>query len=496
PDPLPYPSKPLPLPRPPAPPPFSFGRGGELLPLSSISSVHLPLIHEMEMYELIKGEEATAAAEPESKISVIAVAAADALLSPRKADIEAGGPEAPAEKEAPPANRNREPRLVSLDVFRGLTVALMIFVDDAGAFFPAITHSPWDGITLADFVMPFFLLIVGVALALTYKRVSNKAAATKKAVLRATKLFIVGLIVQGGYFHGLHNLTYGVDILRIRWMGVLQRIAIAYLLAALCEIWLRNDDDDDDVNSGYCLVRRCQFQLLVALILTTIYLVLLYGLHVPDWEYQIAVAGSKPMTFSVKCGVRGDTGPACNAVGMIDRQVLGIQHLYRRPAYERTKQCSVNSPASGPLASDAPPWCQAPFDPEGLLSSVMAIVTCLIGLQFGHVIIHFKDHKERIVRWLIPSFWMLALAFSLDFCGIHMNKALYTLSYTLVTAGAAGILFTGVYVLVDVCGYRKPTLAMEWLGRHALMIYILIGCNILPVFVQGFYWREPQNNVV
>lgn len=45
----------------------------------------------------------------------------------------------------------------------------MIFVDDAGAFFPAITHSPWDGITLADFVMPFFLLIVGVALALTYK---------------------------------------------------------------------------------------------------------------------------------------------------------------------------------------------------------------------------------------------------------------------------------------------------------------------------------------
>ncbi|XP_018681703.2 uncharacterized protein LOC103985577 isoform X3 [Musa acuminata AAA Group] len=478
----------------------------------------------MEMYELIKGEEATAAAEPESKISVIAVAAADALLSPRKADIEAGGPEASAEKELPPANRNREPRLVSLDVFRGLTVALMIFVDDAGAFFPAITHSPWDGITLADFVMPFFLLIVGVALALTYKRVSNKAAATKKAVLRATKLFIVGLIVQGGYFHGLHNLTYGVDILRIRWMGVLQRIAIAYLLAALCEIWLRNDDD---VNSGYCLVRRCQFQLLVALILTTIYLVLLYGLHVPDWEYQIAVAGSKPMTFSVKCGVRGDTGPACNAVGMIDRQVLGIQHLYRRPAYERTKQCSVNSPASGPLASDAPPWCQAPFDPEGLLrsavvtslgnlisslfvlalfspennisrccSSVMAIVTCLIGLQFGHVIIHFKDHKERIVRWLIPSFWMLALAFSLDFCGIHMNKALYTLSYTLVTAGAAGILFTGVYVLVDVCGYRKPTLAMEWLGRHALMIYILIGCNILPVFVQGFYWREPQNNVL
>ncbi|XP_064956073.1 uncharacterized protein LOC103979454 isoform X2 [Musa acuminata AAA Group] len=370
---------------------------------------------------------------------------------------------------------------------------LMIFVDDAGTYLPAINHSPWDGVNLADFVMPFFLFIVGVALALTYKRVSNKAMATKKAVLRAAKLFVVGLVIQGGYFHGLHNLTYGVDILSIRWTGILQRIAIAYLLAAICEIWLKSDDD---VDSGHSLARRYRSQLLVALILTTIYMILLYGLYVPDWEYQIPVAGSGPKSFSVECGVRGDTGPACNAVGMIDRRIFGVRHLHRRPVYERTKQCSIDSPASGPLPPDAPSWCQAPFDPEGLLSSVMAIVTCLIGLQFGHVIVHFKDHKDRIVQWMIPSFCLLALAFSLDCFGVHMNKALYTLSYTCATAGTAGMLFTGVYVLVDVYGYRRPTLAMEWLGMHALMIYVLIGCNVFPVFIQGFYWREPQNNLL
>ncbi|THU49406.1 hypothetical protein C4D60_Mb06t09240 [Musa balbisiana] len=452
----------------------------------------------MVMYELIKGDEATAPSKPNNELSNVVAAADNALLSPHEDDIEAGVRNAtntPQEKEEAPAARGS--RLVSLDVFRGLTVALMIFVDYAGAFLPAINHSPWNGITLADVVMPFFLFIVGVALALTYKRVSSKAVATKKAVLRAMKLFIVGLIVQGGFFHGLHNLTYGVDILRIRWMGILQRIAVAYLLAAVCEIWLKNDDDDSDVYSGYYLIRRYRFQLLVSLILTTIYMVLLYGLYVPDWEYQIPVAGSKTKSFSVKCGVRGDIGPACNAVGMIDRQVLGIQHLYQRPVYERTKQCSINSPASGPLPSDAPPWCQAPFDPEGILSSVMAIVTCLIGLQFGHAIIHFKGHKNRIIQWMIPSLFLLAFAFLLDFgFGMHMNKALYTLSYTCFTAGVAGILFTGLYVLVDVCGCRKPTLAMEWLGMHALMIYILIGCNILPVFIQGFYWREPKNNVM
>ncbi|XP_042412152.1 uncharacterized protein LOC122001463 isoform X1 [Zingiber officinale] len=127
---------------------------------------------------------------------------------------------------------------------------------------------------------------------------------------------------------------------------------------------------------------------------------------------------------------------------------------------------------------------------------MMAIVTCLIGLQFGHVIIHFKDHKERIVQWMIASFCLLALAFSLDFYGMHMNKALYTPSYTCITARTAGVMFTGVYVLVDIYGYRKPTLVMEWLGMHALMVYILLGCNIFPLFAQGFYLREPENNII
>nr|CAD1833898.1 unnamed protein product [Ananas comosus var. bracteatus] len=406
-------------------------------------------------------------------------------------DLEFGkfGPE-PSKPNAEFAARRR---LLSLDVFRGITVALMILVDDAGAFIPSINHSPWDGVTLADFVMPFFLFIVGVSLALAYKRVPNKVLATKKAVLRALKLFVLGLVLQGGFFHGLRNLTYGVDISSIRVMGVLQRIAIAYLVAAICEIWLRGDGD---VDCGHALLRRYRFQLLVGLIIMMTYTVLLYGLYVPDWEYEISVAGSAPRSFSVKCGVRGDTGPGCNVVGMVDRKILGLEHLYKRPVYQRTKQCSINSPRNGPLPSDAPSWCEAPFDPEGLLSSVMAIVTCLIGLQFGHVIVHMKDHRERIFQWMIPSFCLLAMAFSLDFFGLRMNKPLYSISYTCVTAGAAGLLFVGIYFLVDVYGYRRPAFAMEWMGVHALMIYILIACNILPFFIQGFYWGEPRNNLL
>ncbi|KAF1862950.1 hypothetical protein Lal_00009333 [Lupinus albus] len=379
-------------------------------------------------------------------------------------------------------------RLLSLDVFRGFTVLLMILVDEAGGLVPALNHSPWNGLTLADFVMPFFLFIVGVSLALAYKKLSSRVVASRNAFLRALKLLALGLFLQGGYFHRLGDLTFGVDLKQLRWMGILQRIAIAYLLTALCEIWLKADET---VNSGSSLVRKD-----VALFLSGLYLCLLYGLYVPDWEYQIPTEpSSAPMTFSVKCGIRGDTRPACNAVGMIDRTILGIKHLYRRPIYARMQECSINSPDYGPLPPDAPSWCQAAFDPEGLLSTVMAIVTCLVGLHYGHIIVHFKDHKVRMLYWMIPSSCLVVCGLTLDMFGMHINKVLYSLSYTCVTAAAAGFLFVGTYLLVDVCGYSSLTRILQWMGKHALMIYILVACNVFPVLIQGFYWGKPQNNI-
>ncbi|KAI4980256.1 hypothetical protein ZWY2020_020741 [Hordeum vulgare] len=103
-----------------------------------------------------------------------------------------------------------------------------------------MNHSPWEGVTIADFVMPFFLFIVGVALALTYK------------------LFCVGFVLQGGFFQGVRSLTFGVDIAQIRLMGILQRITIAYLVTALCQIWLKGEDDAD---SGLDLIKRYRYQL-------------------------------------------------------------------------------------------------------------------------------------------------------------------------------------------------------------------------------------------
>ncbi|KAL0299947.1 UNVERIFIED_CONTAM: Heparan-alpha-glucosaminide N-acetyltransferase [Sesamum calycinum] len=410
---------------------------------------------------------------------------------------------------------------------------LMILVDDAGGILPAINHSPWNGLTVADVIMPFFLFMVGVSLALVYKNMSSRAAASKKAIFRALKLLIFGVFLQGGYFHGINNLTYGVDMDLIRWMGILQRIAQYILVAAMCEIWLRNDEK---VSSGLSLLKKYKWHWIMMLMLTTIYMLLLYGLFVPDWEYQIPIGApseeAKIFTVKcgvhgdtgpacnaagmidrmilgvqhlyrrpiyartkVKCGVHGDTGPACNAAGMIDRMILGVQHLYRRPIYARTKQCSINSPDYGPLPPNAPSWCQAPFDPEGILSTVMAIVTCLIGLQFGHIIVHFKDHRNRLLLWLAPSSAFIVLGLLCDVFGMHINKALYSFSYTCVTSGLAGLLLATIYLVVDMYGCRRYALVLEWMGMNALLIYILVACNILPLILQGFYWRDPRNNI-
>ncbi|GER39228.1 hypothetical protein STAS_15835 [Striga asiatica] len=293
------------------------------------------------------------------------------------------------------------------------------------------------GDTTPSFPMPFFLFMVGVSVALVYKNTACRAAASRKAIHRAAKLIVIGLFLQGGFFHGLNNLTYGVDVEHIRWMGILQRIGAAYLVAAMCEIWLRNDEK---VRSGSSLIKKYQWHWIMVLLLTSVYLLLLYAVYVPDWEYHIPHDTSSEAKINmVKCGVRGDTGPACNSAGMIDRMILGVNHLYRKPIYSRTQQCSINSPDYGPLPPDAPSWCRAPFEPEGCLSTVMAVVTCLIGLQYGHIIIHFK---------------------------------------------------------VDVYGYRRFTMVLEWMGKHALVIYILVACNVLPLILQGFYWRNPGNNLL
>ncbi|OVA09358.1 hypothetical protein BVC80_6361g1 [Macleaya cordata] len=364
----------------------------------------------------------------------------------------------------------------------------MIFVDYAGSLFPFIGHSPWNGVHLADFVMPFFLFIAGVSVALVYKRVTNKRLATRKAVLKAAQLFLLGILLQGGYFHGITSLTFGVDIESIRWLGILQRITIGYVVAALCEIWFpRRTQKEVAVFKSYYL-HWC-----VAVGLTIIYSMLLYGLYVPDWQFKVPQSTSSLLQlndsyviYTVNCATRGDLGPACNSAGMIDRYVLGVDHLYKKPVYRNLKECRDSR--NDQVSESSPSWCHAPFDPEGILSSFTAAVTCIIGLQYGHILVQLEVRSSLE----IASFFICLLCLIFH---IPLNKSLYTISYMLLTSSSAGLTFCALYVLVDIYGYRRLTFVLEWMGIHSLSTYILISSNLAVMAIQGFYWISPENNI-
>jgi hypothetical protein len=158
------------------------------------------------------------------------------------------------------------PRLASLDVVRGFTMLLMIFVDEVGDAYPHINHSPWNNITLADFVMPWFLFMVGTSMTFSLRKYQRggrpgRLAGSRAVLWRGLKLFLLGVLLQGGGW--IDGYSYGYNLATIRWCGILQRcagavpmipdpipaprphesppmhrIGYAYTVAALLELWV------------------------------------------------------------------------------------------------------------------------------------------------------------------------------------------------------------------------------------------------------------------
>ncbi|ERM99394.1 heparan-alpha-glucosaminide N-acetyltransferase [Amborella trichopoda] len=391
-------------------------------------------------------------------------------------------------------------RVATLDAFRGLTIVVMILVDDAGgAYEQILDHSPWNGCRLADFVMPFFLFIVGVAIALALKKIPKVGDAVKKVILRTLKLLFWGIILQGGYSHAPDDLSYGVDMKHIRWCGILQRIALVYLVVAMIEIATTKIRPTMLGSSPLSIFNAYRWQWFGGFIAFLIYIITTYSLYVPDWSYVLHHQNNEnnEKIFTVKCGMRAHLGPACNAVGHVDRQVWGINHLYSQPVWQRLKACTTSSPKSGPLRKDAASWCLAPYEPEGLLSSISAILSGTIGIHYGHVLIHFKSHLERLKHWLSMGITLFIIGIILHFTdAMPLNKQLYSISYVCFTAGAAGILFSVLYMLIDVWRARIVFMFLEWIGMNAMLIFVLGAQGIFPAFVNGWYYEDPENTLV
>ncbi|HWS56015.1 MAG TPA: heparan-alpha-glucosaminide N-acetyltransferase domain-containing protein [Pyrinomonadaceae bacterium] len=297
-------------------------------------------------------------------------------------------------------------RMASLDVFRGLTIAGMILVNNPGswgAIYSPFAHAEWHGWTPTDLVFPFFLFIVGVSITLALGRRAQGGGPRQtlylKILRRSLIIFGLGLVLAG---------FPSYDLSTLRVPGVLQRIAVCYLVAAV--IFLNT---------------RWRAQAAVAAALLVFYCVL--------------------MTFVAAPGfAAGDLSMEGNLAAYVDRALLGA-HTWK------------------PL-----------YDPEGILSTIPAVATTLIGVLAGHWLRSRRPDLEKVAGMFVAGAAGVFVGWAWGFW-FPVNKALWTSSFVLLTAGLALQLLAVCLWLVDLKGYRRWAAPFVVFGTNALALYFLSG---------------------
>jgi hypothetical protein len=326
-------------------------------------------------------------------------------------------------------------RFQSLDVFRGATVALMILVNNPGSWshiFKPLEHAPWNGCTPTDLVFPFFLFAVGNAMAFVLPKweTQNHSFALKKILKRSLLIFAIGLFLNWSPFIKWSGESLvpklWVDPLNpetgIRILGVLQRIAICYLLASLILHF---------------------FKTKTAFVISAISLLGYWMLHLLQGQ-------ADPYALTNWFG----TG--------IDKTILGIPHMYKGEGM--------------------------PFDPEGLVSTLPAIVQVIFGYFTSQYIQEKGKNYEMLANLMIAGFILVlgGLAWDLE---MPINKKIWTSSYVLFTSGLA-MLILGVFIYLLEFKEAKGSWSkfFDVFGKNPLFIFVLSG--FLPRVVALFRWFD------
>jgi predicted acyltransferase len=311
----------------------------------------------------------------------------------------------------------------ALDVFRGLTVLGMILVnasDVSGHAYPWLQHSQWDGFTLADSVFPGFLFIMGVAMGVSLHGYVRSGAPLRRIYPRIVRRSLV-LFALGL----LLNAAVADGLGDLRLMGVLQRLGLCYLLAA--PILLQ-------------LSQRAQLCAAGAVLLMYWLVLELVPVPVPSAGDASIIANNLP--------------------AFIDRWLLGPAHL-----------------------ADWEPYT-ARIDPEGVLSTLPALVNVLLAAFAGRLLAAapVTSATSRKLAALGGGGVLLALGFNRL---IPINKALWTGSFVLLSSGLAALVLALCYEIVDVRGHAELAAPFETLGVNAIAAYLLsTALDAIVVHVQ------------
>ena len=315
-----------------------------------------------------------------------------------------------AGERTPPATVSR--RLVSLDVFRGITVAGMILVNDPGSWsniYWPLEHAAWNGWTPTDLVFPFFLFIVGVSMAFSLGQRRAEGAVRERIfwhiLRRAAIIFAIGLFLNGYPYFQIH---------RVRYLGVLQRIAICYLYAGAVYMWT---------------ARRGRMAAIAVLLAA--YWILMTQVTVPYYG-------------------KGHLDPEGNFAAFVDRYWL-MQHMWK------------------------PMW-----DPEGIVSSLPAIASTLLGTFAGEWLRSSRTANAKLKGLFLAGLCGLIVGEVMN-QWLPINKNLWTSSFTVFTAGFATVMLAVCYWLVEIRNWRrwaKPFIVFGVNPMAAFFISMFLAKNL------------------
>ena len=345
-------------------------------------------------------------------------------------------------------------RVEALDAFRGLTIAGMIFVNYGGAGYKFLEHQPWDGITVADFVFPFFIFSMGASIAISSRvlvKQRNKSfqEIAPKILRRSLILALIGLCLNSKWLD-----TEKENLNSLRLTGVLQRFSVSYLIVAflyLIELTLNKWFKAQSISSVPLLAKLFCFLLEL---LTALNYIAMYVYFTFYYEYS----ANCPIGYVGPGGqTQGGHFAECTggAAAWLDRKILGENHLYQ----DRELKHLFKS--------------QTTHDPEGLLGYTTSVLLTLIGLQCGKILANRRNvHKQRlyaISQWII----LLTISSALVII-IPINKRLWSLTFVLVTALAAFFVILIFYILLDVYSCKKPFVLRLLLsaGKNSILLYV------------------------
>lgn len=306
-------------------------------------------------------------------------------------------------------------RFVSLDVFRGLTMAAMILVNNPGNenfVFKQLDHSIWNGCTFTDLVFPFFLFAVGNAMAFSLDRVERQGGTIfwEKIIKRTLLIYIIGLILNWIPFFSYNNVQglIPIPLKNYRIFGVLQRISLCYFFTAVLIHFNKKTSN---------------------LIFVTVLLLLGY------WLICVFMNPEDPYSLNGWFGTN------------IDMAIVGKSHLYMGEG--------------------------RPFDPEGLMSLPAAIAQTLIGYLIGRFI-QMRGKEMAICKWLLVIALVLLFLGYLWGYYFPINKKIWTSSYALFTSGWAVLILSILFYLIEFkncsCLLFK---SFEAIGKNALFMYMI-----------------------